>query len=614
MSGDRVDGLFGKLLDVNMTTGRMGKYSIPENWQRLYLGGKGLAARILLKEYRKSHPLAPSNILIYMTGPLVGQSLGGSGRHVVVTHSPLTNFFGEAYCGGFFGTELRRTGYDGLMFRGAASEPMYLTILEGSAELRSARELWGKTSGETEDWLRAKHGRDVKVSCIGPAGENQVRFAAIMNDRNRANARCGVGAVMGSKNLKAVAVKGNLNPSVHDPKAFDMARREYTKTLITEDMKSFGKYGTSGGIEALSHMGILPTKNFQAGSFAGASRISGETMHDTIMVDRDTCASCPVRCKRVVRTEADGQKVTPDYGGPEYETIASFGSLQMNDKLEWIALANQLCNAYGLDTISTGNVIAYAMEASEQGLIDDVIEWGDCKRACELIDKIAHRKGIGDILAGGVAAVSEWAGGKDFAMHVKGLEVAMHEPRGKKGLGLSYAVSPRGASHMEGFHDTQIGKVAAPDIGVDKPMNRFVMDGKAEVLKKFEDARSFVNSLLLCVFDVDESADSANLPIVRDMTSAVTGLRMDRGEMMRVGERAYNLARMFSVRMGLSRKDDDLPQRFKESPLPFKDRSEAIPQDELDRAIRAYYNARGWDENGRPTAKRLRSLGVDISS
>jgi len=609
-----VEGLFGKLLNVNLSTGRINDYALPENWQRLYLGGKGLAARILLKEYRRSNPLSPSNILVYMTGPLVGQSIGGSGRHVVVTHSPLTNYFGEAYCGGFFGTELKRTGYDGLIFRGAANEPSYLTVLEGSAELHKASELWGRTSGETEDWLRARHGKEVCVSCIGPAGENQVRFAAIMNDRNRANARCGVGAVMGSKNLKAVAVKGNLEPPVHDRKAFDEARREYTKTLITEDMKSFGQYGTADGVESLNHMGILPTKNFQAGSFDGASRISGETMHDTILVDRDTCAACPVRCKRVVKTEAGGQKVTPDYGGPEYETIASFGSLQMNDKLNWIALANQLCNAYGLDTISTGSVIAYAMEASERGLIEDDIPWGDCEKACALIEKIARRKGIGDILAGGVKAVSEWAGGQDFAMHVKGLEVAMHEPRGKKGLGLSYAVSPRGASHMEGFHDTQITKTPAPDIGVTKTMDRLDMDGKAEVLRKFEDARSFVNSLVLCVFDVDEGADSANLPLVRKMTSAITGLRIDRDEMMRIGESAYNLARMFSVRMGLSRRDDDLPRRFKELALPFKDRSESIPQAELEKAIAAYYGVRGWDDEGRPTKERLKSIGVDIAS
>ena len=609
-----MDGLFGKLLDVDLTTGRTGEYRVPDNWQRLYLGGKGLAARILLKEHKRSDPLSRSNVLIYMTGPLVGQAVGGSGRHVVVTHSPLTNFFGEAYCGGFFGTELKKTGYDGLIFRGMASEPSYLTVLEGSAELHGASELWGKTSGETEDWLRGKHGRDVRVSCIGPAGENQVRFAAIISDRNRANARCGVGAVMGSKNLKAVAVKGNLKPLVHDQKAFEEARKEYTKSLTTEDMQSFGKLGTAGGVESLDHMGILPTKNFQAGSFAGASRISGQRMHDTILSDRDTCSSCPVRCKRVVQTEAGGKKVTPDYGGPEYETVAAFGSLQLNDKLEWIALANQLCNAYGLDTISAGSVIAFAMEASEQGLIEDDIPWGDCEKVCELIEKIAHRKGIGDILAGGVKSVSEWAGGQEYAMHVKGLEVAMHEPRGKKGLGLSYAVSPRGASHMEGFHDTQITKVPAPDIGVNTTMNRFAMEGKADVLKKFEDARSFVNSLVLCVFDVDESADGANLHLVRRMTAAATGLRMEREDMMKVGERVFNLARMFAVRMGVTRQDDNLPSRFKNQALPYKDRSERISQQELDSAIEAYYDVRGWDSQGKPTANHLKSIGVDLTS
>ncbi len=608
-----VEGLFGRLLDVNLSTGRLGEHPIPEKWQCLYLGGKGLAARLILREHNSKHPLSPPNILVYMTGPLVGQNVGGSGRHVVVTHSPLTNFFGEAYCGGFFGTELKRTGYDGLIIRGKADEPSYLTIIDGSPELLDASDLWGKTSGDTEDWLKERHGKDVRVSCIGPAGENQVHIAAIMNDKNRASARCGVGAVMGFKNLKAIAAKGDLSPSVHDKKAFEEARREYTKTLVDEGMKSFGKYGTAGGIESLSHMGILPTKNFQMGSYEGVSKISGETMYENLLVDRDTCTACPVRCKRVVEGKVNGKKIVSEYGGPEYETIAAFGSLLMNDDLEWISYANMLCNAYGLDTISTGNVIAFAMEASERGLIKEEIAWGDCRKACELIEKIAYRKGLGDILSKGVKHASEWVGGQAYAVHVKGLEVAMHEPRGKKGLGLSYAVSPRGGSHLEGFHDTMIRKNPAPELGVKEPMDRFSFDGKAAVVKRFEDARSFINSLILCVFDVDEMGDSSNLPLIRRMTSAVTGLEIDRDEMLRIGERAFNLARLFSVRMGATRADDDLPPRFKELPLQFKEKSQAVSSDELEGAIAEYYKERRWNNEGRPTKELLESLDIDVA-
>ncbi len=608
-----MEGLFGKLLDIDLGREQIRDYKVPEKWQRLYLGGKGLAIRILLQLYKKGHPLSPSNVLIFMTGPLVGLPIGGSGRHVVVTRSPLTGFLGEAYCGGFFGTELKKTSYDGLIIRGATNKPSYITVLEDSAELHKASKLWGKTCGETEDWLKEKHGRDVRVACIGPAGENQVHIAAIIGDRNRASGRCGVGAVMGSKNLKAVAVKGNFKPFVHDQKAFEKARREYTKTLTTKGMQSFGEIGTAGGVESLSHLGILPTKNFQSGSFVGASRISGETMRDSILVDRDTCAFCPVRCKRVVRAEVDGWKVTPDYGGPEYETVASFGSLQLNDKLEWIALANQMCNAYGLDTISTGSVIAHAMEASELGLIKEDVTWGDCKKACELIEKIAYRKGIGDIMAEGVKVFCERIGDCSFAVHVKGLEVAMHEPRGKKGLGISYAVSPRGGSHLEGLHDTMISKRNAPELGVRKPMNRFTLKGKAKVVKKFEDSRSFMNSLILCIFDVDELEEDNNLPQIREMASAVTGLKITRKEMLRIGERAYNLARLFSVRMGVTRAQDDLPPRFKGLALPFKEKKEVVAQGELDKSISEYYRLRGWDERGRPTQIRLQSLGMDIT-
>jgi aldehyde:ferredoxin oxidoreductase len=604
-------GLWHRLLDVDVTRDRIGEYKVPEAWADRYVGGKGLAARILLEEYDGHDPLSPENLLIYMTGPLVGQLIGGSGRHLVVTHSPLTGFFGEAYCGGFWGSEFKRTGYDGLLVRGRAEHPVYLTVFDDGVELHDAADLWGKTVGDTEDALRERHGKGVRVSCIGPAGENLVRFAAIMNDRNRANARGGVGAVMGSKGLKAVVTKGNRAPPCADPKAFNALRKAWTKTLVTEGMKTFGKYGTAGGVETLNEMGILPTKNFQAGRFANPAAISGETMVDTILVARDTCTACPVVCKREVETAANGGRVTPDHGGPEYETIAAFGSLHLNDKLEWIALENQLCNEYGLDTISTGNVIAYAMEASERGLLEEAVPWGDAAKATELIHRIARREGLGDALAEGVKRFSERIGGEDFAVHVKGSEVPMHEPRGKKGLAISYAVTPRGANHMEGFHDTLIQRRGAPDLGVE-PMDRFAVEGKGTACKAFEDARSFVNCQILCVFDVSMTGDDANLPLVRRLLGATLGREVDRDEMFAVGERAYNLARIFALRQGLRRRDDDLPKRFKTLALPYGKRKEAIPDADLRRMLDEYYAARGWDVDGRPTPETVRRLDLDV--
>jgi aldehyde:ferredoxin oxidoreductase len=608
-----IGGAWGRLLDVDLTRGRIGEYKVPEPWARRYLGGKGLAVRVLLEEHRDRDPYRPDNPLVFMTGPLVGQLIGGSGRHVVVTHSPLTGFLGEAYCGGFWGSEFKRTGWDGILIRGKSARPVYLEVTDDRTELHDAANLWGKESADVESDLRAKHGEGAWVANIGPAGENLVRFAAIMHDRNRAAARGGVGAVMGSKKLKAIVVRGTKSPPLEDPKRFAELRKTWAKTLTTEDVQAWGKYGTTGGVDSLDRMGILPTRNWTAGSFPSAAKISGETLSATILVDRDTCTACPVSCKRVVEAPVDGGQIVKAYGGPEYETIAAFGSLQGNDSLPWVSMANQLCNAYGLDTISTGNVIAWAMEASEKGLLPERIDWGDGKRACEFVRKIALREGVGDVLAEGVKRASERLGGADFAVHVKGAEMPMHEARGKKGLGLSYAVTPRGANHMEGFHDTMIQRGTAPDLGVTSPMDRFGTKGKAPVVKAFEDARSFVNCMVLCVFDVDETGEDATLPLVRDLVSAATGLAVDRAEMFRVGERAANLARLFAVRMGCTRKDDDLPPRIKTLALPFGSRREAVTEEELNGMISEYYAVRGWDDEGRPTAAKLRELGIDIS-
>jgi len=609
-------GMFGKVLDVDLSKDKIIDYPVSDESLRKHLGGRGIAAKIMLEEFKGGDALSPDNILMFMTGPLNGLSLAGSGRHVVMSKSPLTGFLGEGYSGGFFSTEIKRTGYDGIMIRGRADHPKYLSVIDGNPELEDAESLWGKTVGEAHDWLREKYPKS-RVAGIGPAGEKLVRIANVLNDRNRAAGRCGHGAVMGSKNLKAIVVRETpgLKIPVVDEERFRDARSRFVKTL--DRTIEWGKLGTSGLTAALSTMGILPTKNFQQGSFDGAEKITGSTMAETILDGQDGCTACPIRCKRKVRTTSLGEDVVPEYGGPEYETIAAFGSLLLNDDLPSIALFNQKCNAYGLDTIATGNVIAFHMEATERGLITspDGVAWGSTEGISRLIDKIADREGIGDKLAEGVHRFAVSVGGEEFAIHTKGMEAPMHEPRGKVGLGLDYATSYRGCTHLEGLHDTAIEKEnAAVELGVLKPVSRFATDlEKVKIVKAYNDVRSFVNSLVQCIFTINTFRGfvEENWVELRDILNAVTGYDIDRDEMLLIGERNYNLGRLFSVKNGLTRADDDLPPRFKNEALPFADQENKIPQETLDQMIADYYTVRGWDENGVPTPERLKKLGIE---
>lgn len=613
---DMLGGMFGKLLEVDLSKDKITEYPISEEDLRQHLGGRGISAKIMLKEFKGGDALSPDNLLIFMTGPLNGLSLAGSGRHVVMSKSPLTGFLGEGYSGGFFGTEIKRTGLDGILIRGKADHPKFLSIIDGNPELEDAESLWGNTVGETHDWLYKKY-KNSRVACIGPAGEKLVKIACVINDRNRAAGRCGHGAVMGSKNLKAIVVRRTqgLEIPVMDVKRYREARHRFVKTL--DKTIKWGRYGTSGITAPLSDLGVLPTKNYQQGSYAEVEKITGSTLYDTILERRASCTACPIRCKREVSTTSLDEDVIPEYGGPEYETIAAFGSLQLINDLSFIALANQKCNTYGLDTIGTGNVIAYAMEATERGLIKgpDGIAWGSTEGVSKLLDKIASREDIGDKLAEGVKCFAETIGGEEFAIHTKGMEAPMHEPRGKKGLGLDYATSYRGCTHLEGLHDTAIEKDnAAVELGVMKTISRFsTSKRKVEFVRNYNNARSFINSLVLCHFVVNTFRGyvEENWIEIRNILNAVTGYEIERDKMLKIGERNYNLGRLFSIKQGLTRDDDDLPPRFKNEALPFGDQEEKIPQEVLDQMIADYYELRGWDENGIPTPEKLKELGIE---
>jgi aldehyde:ferredoxin oxidoreductase len=602
---------FGKYLDVNLTTGEIADYAVPTSWQRQYVGGKGVAARVLLEELpERVDPLGPENVLVFATGPFQSTGIVGAGRHAILGVSPKTGSVADSYAGGFFGAELGRSGFDGILVRGVSETPVVLTLIDGRASLISAETLWGAGTGETEETLKSRYPGS-RVSSVGIAGEKLVSQACIISDRTRAAGRPGLGAVMGSKRLKAIVVRGNERKSPHDEKRFAAERAAYAKTFAADEgFRRFGTYGTANGVSFLSEAGILPTKNFRDGVFDEAEAIGGQRMHDTILVGRDTCAGCPIRCKREVKTRFAGRAVLPEFGGPEYETVAALGSLCLNGDLDSIALGNQLCNDYGLDTISVGVAAACLMEASEKGLIDEAVVWGDAKAMVRLIDEIAHREGLGDRLAEGLDAFAAEVGA-DFAMTIKGVELPMHEPRGKQGLGLTYATTPRGANHMEGLHDTMIASGATcEEFGVLRAYDPFTLDGKPPLVKTFEDLRSFDNSLVLCCFTIRSLGPSYSYPGIRSLFEAATGRSIDADEMLAIGERAYALLRILSARAGHRRRDDRLPPRFAE-PLPRGGSADhPVDPESLRSAIDAYYALRGYDAFG-PTDETLRRLGMD---
>jgi len=609
-------GSFGKALEVDLTRGRITELKVPDEAFERHLGGRGLAAWLAFKHLTpRVDALGPRNVLIIATGPLNGLQVPGAGRHVTAGKSPATERYGEAYTGGWFGTELKETGYDALLVHGRAEHPTYLTILDGTAELHEAAALWGQPVAETEAWLKERYGQ-LRSSSIGPAGERLVRFASVISDRNRSAGRCGFGALMGSKRLKSIAVRGSTKVPVADERAYREALKTFTKKLMSDpEQDYFGKYGTAGGVEYLNEYGILPTRYWREGEFEAAKEISGETMASSILTGRNNCTACPVRCKREVTTEVPGEeeRVTPDKGGPEYETVAAFGSLCGNADLRVIALANQLCNQYGLDTISTGSLVAFAMEASDRGLIPDHIPWGDGRAIIETVRKIALREGIGDLLAEGSRRAARELGpeAEAFACHVKGGEVPMHEPRGKVGLGLSYATSFRGATHLEGFHDSMAeADNAAPEFGFNSGISRFQLEGKAPLVKTFEDVNSWCDSLIMCIFTFLPTGKFANWREVNAVVSAVVGRPIEKEAMLEFGERNYNLCKLLTIREGWTKTEDRLPKRLLQA-LP-KGGSAGRPIDEAGFAklVADYYAVRGWDGEGRPTPELLRRLSL----
>ncbi|KPL24879.1 MAG: hypothetical protein AMJ93_01405 [Anaerolineae bacterium SM23_84] len=616
-------GFHNKMLRVNLSTHEIALDEPGEEFFRTYLGGWGVIGHYLLKELVPGvDPLGPDNLLIFAPGVVTGAPVGGSGRHAVGAKSPLTGGFAASEAGGFWGAELKRAGWDGIVISGQAEEPVYLWIKDDHVEIRDASHLWGKKTADVEATLRKELGDErVRVAQCGLAGESRVRFASVMHDVNRAAGRTGLGAVMGSKSLKAVAVRGSGQVEVADrDKVRTVARWLRDHFMESGYLRGIHNDGTAGILISLDVRGGLPTRNFQQGSFDGAETITGETMTESILVERDTCFACPIYCKRCVEA-AQPYQVDPVYGGPEYETVAALGSCCGVDDLEAIAYGNQLCNAYGLDTISTGVVIAWAMECFERGLLTPVdtggldLRFGDAAVMLGLIEQIANRQGFGNLLAEGClrAAQEIGRGTERYAMQVKGQEIPLHEPRIKFGLDIGYATSPTGADHMHNVHDTALAREGAPiqnmrSLGILQPVAADYLGPEKVRLFKYRQAwRMLDNCLTLCMM----MRDIFGADHICNLVQGVTGWNSSMFELMKVSERALAMAQAFNYREGFRPKDDVAHWRFS---TPFEDGPAAgvrVPHEEIQRAIQLYYEMNGWDsDTGAPTAATLHELGL----
>jgi len=620
-----VVSFIGKLLRVNLSNDAIKHEELEEETFRRFLGGRGLAAKILLEELDLSvDPFDPANKIIFATGPLTGTPFPGSGKHIVASKSPLTLKWGESTSGGFWGPELKFAGFDAIIIEGKASNPVYLWIHDGEVEIIDCNEIWGLNTVQATKRIRSETDKKARVACIGQAGENRVLYASIINDMNHASGRTGLGAVMGSKNLKAIAVLGsNRKLTLAKPKIFhELTIQAHEILKKSSTAQSLSNYGTSGGLLSLNELGILPTRNFQDGFFEFAEDISGEKMAERMVIGKTTCMGCPIGCVRSVRIEGGPYGyVGEETGGPQYETIASFGSLLLNKDLESIAKMHQLCNEYGLDTISTGVSIAFATECFERKLITvkDTnglkLRWGDPNIVIKLIHLIACKEGFGTLLAEGVmrAAKKIGKGANRFAMHVKGLEVPMHEPRGKKAVGLFYAISNRGACHLAASHDTAFAGKGIPELGIEGGLDRFSIKGKGIFVKKTEDLMGFCNSAVICRFTTAVLNPAENIPIwmIAKFLEAATGWKVDPIDIQILGERAVNLARLFNVRLGVTRREDVLPLRFSEELPRGASKGQKITIEDLNTMLNEYYKARGWNNEGIPTKERFELLGLN---
>jgi len=611
-------GYAGKILRVNLWSSKISIEELPEEVLKNWIGGRGLGVYLMLKEVDpKVDPLSPSNKAIVATGPLTGiPGVPSAGRWASITKSPLTNTVHDSQSGGKFGPELKFAGFDAIIIEDKSEEPVYLWIKDGRVEIRDAKHLWGKdvhaTTDAIQEELAAEVGKDeakkIKVACIGPAGENLVRIASIMNDKNRAAGRGGHGAVWGSKKLKAIAVLGHGKPPVADPSklrdVLTKAMDKIKKNSVTAE--ALPKLGTAVLVNIINKAGILPTKNFKTGVFPGAEKISGERLAkefvDWNKQREEICWGCPIGCARY--TKVTNSPFSGEGGGPEYETIWAFGAQTGTDNLEAICKANFLCNELGLDTISMGHTIGTLLELVEMGKVPKEAlrglkaEWGTPEAIVELVWRTAYRSGIGNDLAEGALRLAKKYGMPDLAMVVRGQELPAYDPRGAQGHGLAYATSNRGGCHLRAY-------MISPEVlGVPQLVDRFKTEGKPAMVKHFQDVSAVVDSLVVCKFTTFAlwAEDFA------EMLSAVTGIPYTAKDIEVIGERIYNAERAFNVlSFGDGREYDTLPKRLLEEPMPEGPSKGYVVK--LNEMLDEYYKVRGW-KDGRPSRAKLEELGL----
>lgn len=619
-------GTTGKVLRVDLTAGSWEVEQLSEEFYRQYPGGKALAGYILLNEMPANvEPLSPENILVIANGLLTGAPVSTATRYTVSARSPLTNAYGESEAGGFWGPELKMAGFEAIVLKGKSPEPVYLWIRDGEVELRSANHLWGQKTAEAQEVIRTELGDPkVRVLQIGPAGENLVRFAGITNDLRHFNGRNGMGAVMGSKNLRAIAVRGSTRYQqiARDPKALMTLGRTLAKR-VKENPQSWSlqNTGTPGLVDPLNASGMLPTHNFLQGAFESVDEIKWETYESELLTARRSCYACAIRCKREVRV--DGEQSV--YGGPEYESLGALGPNCGVSDIHAIAKANELCNAYMLDSISAGVAISFAMECFEHGLLTPEntdgldLRFGNAEAMLTMLEWIALRKGLGDLLAEGVRRAAEKIGGDAhyFALHVKGQELPMHEPRGKYNVGMGYAISEIGADHLVVAHDGMLANPEGIPFKNSKPLGitdaQPALSMNDEKMRQFyilEKVTSFEKVIGYCFFG-PAPRSYIRMDEVLESVNAATDWNLTLDDLLEIGERATNLARVFNAREGFTRKDDTLPERLFGPLENGALKGKAFPRDEFESALTVLYTIKGWDTlTGTPTRDRLEALSM----
>ncbi len=625
------NGYNGKILHVDLTKGALTVEEPKEAFYRKYLGGSAMGMHYILRDMPKdADPLGPENVLTLMAGVTTGVPISGQSRLNANAKSPISGGIGDSQSGGFFPAELKFAGFDGIVIKGKSPKPVYLCIVDGNYELRDAAHLMGKLTGEVDDIIHKEVDPKAEILQHGMGAENGVLFSSIVSMSNRHNGRTGMGLVMASKNLKAVVVRGTKKVQVADQKTITELNRIGPKAIPENgDMDGLAKFGTAVVVLFNNTIGTLPTRNYSEGQFESCEPISGEKMAETVLKERDTCYACVVKCKRVVEIKDGAYKVDPRYGGPEYETLGTFGSYCGIDNLAAVSLANQICNEYAVDTIACGATIAFAMECYEKGIITKEqtggleLKFGDADVMLKVLDQIVKNEGpLGKVLSqGSERAAQVWGNGADECLiTVKGAEAPAHMPQAKRSLSLIYAVNPFGADHQSSEHDPYYEEGVGDfnldrlkQIGLGSPQPAYSLtEEKVRFAYETEVFYSMLDSAELCQFVWGPTWTLYDGKQTADMINAVTGWDVTVDELMEVGYRRLNLFRVFNAREGLGRKDDRLPKKFfKELKGTGPTAGFALTHEEVDSAIDTYYKLAGWTADGAPTPETLKKHDVE---